>query len=280
MVLLHLVLHLTVRLPEQLFTIGLVILMWVLEQVELGNIPSFAATNPGTATVDVTATDDQGCTGSPMQFTVTINDLPSVSTNLSSPEICLGSGIEITASGAQDYVWSPSAGLSSTTGATVTADPTTTTTYTVTGTDINGCTNSTLVTVTVNPPPTITISPASVTICEGASTTLTASGADTYAWSPAAGLSATTGSTVTASPSNTTTYTVTGTDSNGCENTQTVTVTVNTPPTLTSSLTPTGICSGSVFNYEPTSATSNHLQLVATRNTWRLNISFRNWINQ
>ncbi|WP_299819060.1 T9SS type A sorting domain-containing protein [uncultured Pontibacter sp.] len=83
--------------------------------------------------------------------------------------------------------------------------------------------------VTVSPQPTITVNAAPATICAGEATTLTASGADSYTWSPATGLSSTTGSTVTASPTTTTTYTVTAV-SGGCTVTSLVTVTVNPLP--------------------------------------------------
>jgi hypothetical protein len=59
----------------------------------------------------------------------------------------------------------------------------------------------------------------------GTSTSLTASGANTYVWSTGA-----TTATITVSPATTTTYTVTGTDSNGCQNTANVTVTVDPNP--------------------------------------------------
>ncbi len=45
------------------------------------------------------------------------------------------------------------------------------------------------------------------------------------------------------------------TTANGCINTQNVTVTVNPVPALSSTLTPTAICSGTAFNYTATSAT-------------------------
>ena len=96
----------------------------------------------------------------------------------------------------------------------------------------------------INPKPNVTVSP-NVTICNGASTPLTASGANTYSWSPATGLSATTGATVTASPTTTTTYTVIGTDGNGCTNTAQVTVTVNPKPTITVTPAAPSICFGS-----------------------------------
>lgn len=73
----------------------------------------------------------------------------------------------------------------------------------------------------------ITGIPLTYTICQGASATLTGNGANTYSWSPAAGLSATSGLTVMASPTVTTTYTVIG--KGNCVNTSTV-ITVNVKP--------------------------------------------------
>lgn len=65
-------------------------------------------------------------------------------------------------------------------------------------------------------------------------TTITASGADTYTWSPADGLSATTGEEVIAAPSVTTTYTVIGRiTASGCADTTTVTVDPGLPPIYT-----------------------------------------------
>ena len=86
--------------------------------------------------------------------------------------------------------------------------------------------NNTISTLVTVQPFDITVSAAQNTICAGASTTLTASGGTTYSWSPATGLSATTGASVTANPTATTTYAVTGT-ANGCTATRNVTVTVN-----------------------------------------------------
>jgi hypothetical protein len=94
-----------------------------------------------------------------------------------------------------------------------------------------GCLSSTRTpaTVTQNALPTVTAS-ADVSICTGETTQLSASGASTYTWSPATGLSTTTGTPVDANPTSDQTYTVTGTDSNGCQNTDTVTVTVKPKP--------------------------------------------------
>src|SRR5258706_456356 len=174
---------------------------------------------------------------------VHVRPLPVV-TVTSPPPICIGQqSALITASGTStSYTWSPSTGLSNTTGSSVTASPASTTTYTVTGT-LNGCTASAQVTVTVNPLPVIAVTPPPA-ICIGQqSATLTANGASTYSWTPATALSATTGSTVTANPTSTTSYTVTGTDNNGCIASTQVTVTVNPLPVIAATP-PPAICVG------------------------------------
>ncbi len=66
---------------------------------------------------------------------------------------------------------------------------------------------------TINAAPNLTVVAGKNPICLGETTSLTASGATTYTWSPATGLSTTTGSTVQANPASSTTYAITG--SNG-----------------------------------------------------------------
>ncbi|MFI5141142.1 MAG: PKD domain-containing protein, partial [Bacteroidia bacterium] len=84
----------------------------------------------------------------------------------------------------------------------------------------------------------------SATICLGATATLTASGSTSYTWSPATGLSATTGSVVVASPTVTTTYTISYPDYFGTTATITSTVTVNSLPTLTVTVSSPTLCAG------------------------------------
>jgi trimeric autotransporter adhesin len=138
--------------------------------------------------------------------------------------ICAGAYDVLTASGAATYSWGPATGLSGTTGASVTAGPASTTTYTVTGSS-NGCTGTDTITLTVIPNPVITINPALASVCLGDGISLTANGAADYSWLPAIGLNQTTGATVTADPATTTTYTVTGI-SGDCSASESITVTV------------------------------------------------------
>lgn len=79
----------------------------------------------------------------------------------------------------------------------------------------------------------LTVLSSSGDICFGDSVQLQAYGATTYLWSPAGTLSSATDSFVTAHPLNTTTYTITGTDTNGCQDQKTVQVVVNQLPNVT-----------------------------------------------
>jgi hypothetical protein len=120
----------------------------------------------------------------------------------------------------------------------VTATLNTTTTYTVTGTDANGCFSNGLYTVTVNPLPTVNAGPDR-NICLGSGLSIpigtsTAPGTS-YSWSPTFGLSCTTCSQTNASPSQSTVYTLTATNLHGCSSQDEVAV--NLIPCCTGSLT-------------------------------------------
>lgn len=198
-----------------------------------------------TTSYTITGTDTNGCTGM-TSVTVTVNVNPVVSVIPVAPQICPGNTVQISASGANSYVWS--SGLSA--GASQTVSPANTTTYNVTGTDINGCSGTASVTVTVLPDAVINISPASPQICSGNSVTLNASGATSYNWSGTLG----SGSSKTVSPTNTTTYTVTGTNSNGCSGSASVTVTVHPNPVISISPVAAQICPGESLNFIATGA--------------------------
>ncbi len=79
---------------------------------------------------------------------VTVTALPSISVTPSSASITSGSSVTLTASGAITYSWSPSTGLSASNTAAVSASPTVTTNYSVTGTS-SSCSSTATITVTV-----------------------------------------------------------------------------------------------------------------------------------
>jgi gliding motility-associated-like protein len=144
----------------------------------------------------------------------------NVIANVSNSIVCIGKPVIFSGSGANTYVWTGgvSNGLSFV--------PTTTSTYTVTGTDANGCTATSSITVTVVQNLAINVTPSNPLLCLGDSVQLTASGATIFIWTNAAGLSATSGTSVWAYPTASTTYTITGSDANGCSGSTSVAITV------------------------------------------------------
>ncbi|HYG49919.1 MAG TPA: gliding motility-associated C-terminal domain-containing protein [Flavobacteriales bacterium] len=175
---------------------------------------------PGTYTV--TVTQPGSCLAS---ATVVITEpTPIVLSLTSSPsctDICNGS-VDVAATGGTPpyvYAWTSLGTNQSYTGNVCAG------TFTVTVTDANGCTNMNALAVDTLPSPVITVPP--VTICLGAAGTLTATGASTYTWWPANGLSDTTGAVVYTTAQVTITYNVYGTSVDGCTSSASVLVDVS-----------------------------------------------------
>ncbi|MBY0424785.1 MAG: putative Ig domain-containing protein [Cytophagales bacterium] len=214
-----------------------------LTSASLANVTaSPALTTLYTVTGTVTST---GCKASKAVLN-TVNPKPTITVSPTSSNECTGASALLKASGANAYSWLPIAGLDITDQASVTATPAASITYTVTGTlTASGCSSIKSIVVKVNPKPTVSASPTTSSVCAGISTSLTASGANTYAWAPTTGLTPATGSIISATPSVTTTYTVTGTlTATGCKSISTVSITVKPKPTVTINPTAKSICSG------------------------------------
>ena len=182
--------------------------------------------------------NDLNCGNYNSKSIIEVNLCPVTTIVPSATVICTGQSVSLTASTILgsfpfSYTWTAS-GLSGNvaTSAVVNLSPTETTTYTVKSVDRFGCTAYRTIVITVNPLPVITA--PSATICIGQQTaTLTATGASTYSWSPATGLSSAVGSMVMANPNLTTVYTISATDANNCVNTQTISVVVHPLPVIT-----------------------------------------------
>ena len=188
------------------------------------------ATPPSTTTYSVTGSAG-GCllTGS---ITLNVIPPPAVTITPATGTLCPGQSLTLTALGATTYSWKPSTGLNTTTGSVVIATPTANTTYTVIG-GSGSCTSSAVSNITVSSPLPLTVIASPPSICSGASSTLSASGANSYTWSPSTGLSSANGASVTATPLATTIYTVVGTNSLGCVASNTTNLVVNPTPSIT-----------------------------------------------
>ncbi len=198
---------------------------------------------------------NSGVTSLSNEVVVTVNPLPTVTATAANSGNFCGVG-SLTASGASTYSWSPAASLLSNTGATVTSIATTNTTFTVTGTDANGCVNTATAAITYTAPPAITVTATTPSFCgTGGNSTLTATSAGNYSyvWEALDGatLSTTTGNTTTATVTQTSSVRVTGTETaTGCVEIQNYSIGVYPLPSATVTTTADGVCPG-------TSATIN-----------------------
>jgi hypothetical protein len=208
--------------------------------------PSVIGLNVASQAYTVTVTNGNGCAATG-NVTVTTTAPITAATITGTLSYCAGGSTTLTAvpsdgAGPYTYVWGP--GGQTTASISVTAPGL----YEADVFDACGGSAYTgIVIVTENPLPTVAVAPTAADYCVGnPAIALTASGASTYAWTPAAGLDVDNVAAVNASPSTTTTYTVTGTDVNGCVNTTTSTITVlGANPTITSiTATPSSICPG------------------------------------
>jgi gliding motility-associated-like protein len=181
-----------------------------------------------TQTYTVTGMDANGCQNT-AQVVVTVNSLPTVNAG-ADQTVCQGGSITLSGSGAQTYNWNNSVnnGISFVPGLTQT--------YIVTGTDANGCQGTDQVVVTVSPLPNVNAG-ADQSLCFGDAITLSASGAQIYVWTNGVN------NGVSFVPGSTQIYTVTGTDANGCQNTDQVLVTVNPAPIVNAG-TDQAVCQG------------------------------------
>jgi hypothetical protein len=201
----------------------------------------------------VIGTSSLGCLG---QKTISINvsSLPIISLTASPSGICAGGVSSLSASGANTYTWIPG----NVSGASFIVSPSLSTTYSVVGSN-SGCSNTAIITVTVNPLPIASI--FSIAACNSYSwnaATYTTSGVYTFSTTNASGCDSTSilhltinnsnssSSSVTACNSyswNASTYTASGiytystTNISGCDSTSTIYLTINSGSSSSSSVT-------------------------------------------
>ncbi|CAN5868264.1 hypothetical protein BH11BAC7_BH11BAC7_13170 [soil metagenome] len=117
--------------------------------------------------------------------------------------------------------------------------------------------DSAFVNITVNPNPAVSVTATSTSVCIGNSTTLTASGATTYVWTPATFLSATTGPTTVSTPTSTITYNVQGTTTaTGCSSNSTIEIDVLTNPVAVATESAVNVCIGQPVVFDGSQSTS------------------------
>lgn len=188
----------------------------------------------------VTGDNSVNCLSGSSQVVI-VSQPPTVSVSVSDPLVCVGGSCALIATGtASTYAWSTSA-----TGNSIIVNPLLSTTYTVTGTDPIGCTQTANASITVFDP-TLTVT-SNTTICSGNSINLQALGADSYTWNIGTGIPF---PGVTVTPSVTTIYSVSAETSTGnitCPSSATVQITVNPTPTVSATPNRSVVCKGETF---------------------------------
>jgi gliding motility-associated-like protein len=205
--------------------------------------------------ITLTFTSTEGCPEQ-VQDNITVNVLPSVSiTQGNAINFCDGSSVQLNAQGANTYVWSNAASLTNANIANPTATPGSTTTYTVTGTNVNGCEDEASITLNEINNTTPLVTP-NQTICINNSNITLNSNTPGGIWSGTSVVSGVFSPATAVIGNNILTYTVTDNPLNGnCYNDATTTITVDALPNVTATGTAT-ICEGATAPLDANGATS------------------------
>ncbi len=161
---------------------------------------------------------------------------PQMSLFTNSTTICQGQSANLTAIGADTYLWNTAA-----TSSAVSVSPQTNTTYTVVGTNLlTGCSTTLTQMVNVNQAPQLIIhADNGGKVCGSKPLILSAYGANSFNWS-----TGDFGAFATVTPTANTTYTVYGVGANGCIGMATREVTVNSLPNVTANASTEQLCVG------------------------------------
>ncbi|MDC0303508.1 PKD domain-containing protein [Flavobacteriales bacterium] len=170
----------------------------------------------------------------------------------SDTSICAGATLQLSAVGADNIVWNPPTDLNNQNISTPVYSGSSTQSYTVTGTNITGCMSSEILIITVNPLPVVNAG-LDDSMCDEQTVQFSAIGALDYSWSPVSGLTDPLISSPIFNGNTTTTFTVTGTDANGCEDTDDLEITVFPIP-VADFLQPADVCLGNATVFSDNSS--------------------------
>lgn len=182
---------------------------------------------------EVTCTTAAGGTSYSNVVSITVNPNTTFAISPANPVICQGDFVQLNVTTAgNNFEWEPPTGLDTIYGCTVTASPTLTHSYTITGVDSQGCIGSGTVIVTVVPLPTVVFSPENIDeICAADTIQLILKGGHTFNWTPAQSVTQLNDTTFNLYPATTTNYNIQVIGTNNCENDVSKTIKVNPLPT-------------------------------------------------
>ncbi len=178
--------------------------------------------SPASNTV-YTVVGKNGVCSNTQTVSVTIGSSITIIPSATTPTICAGGTVGLSATGATTFTWQPV----NLTGSAITVTPASSTIYTVSGTN-GGCNGNATISVNIISAPALLLNPVSSSVCAGGSSTINASGYTTYTWNPG-NLS---GNSNILTPAATQIYSVTGKIGN-CIGNSTAVVSVINYPTVT-----------------------------------------------
>ncbi len=200
-----------------------------LKDTACGSYTLYGNTFTSTGDYTITTTTDEGC-DKVITLKLYIKTVPVVAANANTTTLCVGDDLVLSGSGASSYTWNNGVVNA------VSFNPTQTSTYTVTGTAANGCSDTDAIKVVVNTLPTVKANATFNAVCKGEKVLLFGTGTNQYTWS----------SNVidreSFIPTGTKTYTVKGTNATGCSNFDTITVIVHELPVVTLNLDSDTVC--------------------------------------
>ncbi|MEL6634380.1 MAG: PKD domain-containing protein [Bacteroidota bacterium] len=191
------------------------------------------------------------------EVAVRVNPAKQVQVTPPVATICKGESVELKATGASEYFWSPADLVDNPQTAFVEVTPEETTTFTVLGITSDGCNIKQTVEIKVEGgPSSLVVEPSKEVLCLGEATTIKASGAVGYTWTPSVGLNKTEGAAVIAKPELTTTYTVKGLTEHGCAVERDVEIQVDEGPALEVFADQDSVCPGAEVRLSASGASS------------------------
>lgn len=231
-------------------------------------------TNPQQSiTYQVFVTSVEGCQDS-STYQLNVFPLPTAVAG-NDQSTCSGNTLQLNGSGAVQYQWSPPTGLSNPFISNPIVNLSASTEYVLTVTDVNNCSDTDTLNVTIFPLPVITTgSPYS--ICSDDTVMIQAFGGESYQWSQSPTLSSFFVSNPLAFPDETTMYYVVGTDMNGCTGDASATVNV-TPTPVTQIFGESDLCLGQTVKLNAsggntyswsTGETTPNISLIPSSDFW------------
>ncbi len=207
-----------------------------------------------TTTFIVVGTDINSCVATDSVL-VTINPLPTINAG-ADVSLCKGDSVQLNATGGVTYNWSPNTNISNPNVSNPFVYPTTTSIYYVNGIDVNSCTNSDSIVISVFTIPSL----VDTSMCIGDSMQLIVLGPAnaTYNWTPITDLSNPTIFNPYTSTQVTITYFVTVQDTSGCTDTTSITVSMQSKPVVDFTVATSPACEGILADFTNLSTSASN----------------------